>query len=330
MGFVTNNFAHTFSRPLLAMRLVASLVASLPLLIFVKPTPMLSTTEIWPWLKWRLPVHFFLTLGVLHGFAVLWSLHILIWLPVFLIVYGFMALIITKYGIRNIVAQKEKVEQKHLYDYTDELERQYNSIRKFEHDYQNILLSMKGYLDEDDLPGLKQYYISKVEVASEAITKNHFALRDLDKIKVREIKSILAAKLGLAQRAAIEATFEANEVIDHFSLDSVKLVRILGIILDNAIEALIGLEKGKLFVGCFKWESGIYFIVQNTCPPDMPEFHMLWKPDFTTKGKGRGLGLSNLLEIVASLPAATLETDIADGSFIQKLIIAPEEERSKA
>jgi len=47
----------------------------------------------------------------------------------------------------------------------------------------------------------------------------------------------------------------------------------------------------------------------------------LWEQNFSTKGKRRGLGLVNLLEIVGSLPNVTLETEIEGGVFVQKLII---------
>ena len=217
-------------------------------------------------------------------------------------------------------------EQKSLLYYTEALERQQIAVQKFKHDYQNILLSMRGYIEEKDLAGLEAYYSSKVEAVSEIITKDQFALQSLYKIKVREIKSILTAKLMMAQNMDldIQTTFEANEDIDSIPIDSVVLVRMLGIILDNAIEALTELGGGTLFVGCYKWEAGITFIVQNTCPPDTPPLHALLQPGFSTKGEGRGLGLSNLSEFVNAHPSLTLGTSVQDGVFIQRLFIGNE------
>ena len=219
--------------------------------------------------------------------------------------------------------QAKEAEQQSLERYTTELERNQTAIRKFKHDYQNILLSISTFLDEGDLDGLKQYYEDNIVTASQIIATNDIALEGLSKIRMREIKSILAAKLMMAQNLGIAATFEADEEIDHIPMDSVTLVRMLGIILDNAIEELVTIGEGRLFVGCFRSGKSVIFIVQNTCRADMPDLHQLLQAGFSTKGEGRGLGLGNLLELADAQPNIALETGIENGNFIQKLMIGP-------
>ena len=251
-----------------------------------------------------------------HG----WSWHIISAMIVTLLI-----LIGLFFYIRSITQkheqQQQELEVKSLQHYTEELERQHTSIRKFKHDYQNILVSMSAFLEEGDLEGLRKYYSTKIEPTSQIISSDDLVLEKLSKIKVREIKSILAAKLMLAQNAGISTRLEAYEVIDDIPADSVMLVRMLGIILDNAIEESTKFEHGSLWVACFKNETNISFIVQNTCHADAPELHHIWEPGFSTKGEGRGFGLSNLLELVSSLPNATLETSIEEGKFTQVLVI---------
>ena len=215
-------------------------------------------------------------------------------------------------------------EQRSLQFYTDELERQQIAVQNFKHDYQNILLSMKTFIEESDWAGLEQYFSSKIESASKTIVKDSFALQDLHKIKVREIKGILAAKLVLAQNMGLHVSFEADGDVNHIPLDSVALVRMLGIILDNAIDALVELGRGKLWVGCFKEEEDLLFIMQNTCRSDIPPPHLLEQRGFSTKGEGRGFGLSNLFEIAKSFPNVLLETRVVEDNFIQKLTIIQE------
>ena len=228
---------------------------------------------------------------------------------------------------RNNRRQKE-AEQRSLQYYVNELEQQQAAMQKFKHDYHNILMSMDVYIQDKDIAGLEQYFSSKIKPASETITKNNFALQGLGKIKVREIKSIIAAKIMQAQsmNTDIDIKFEANEDIEHIPIDSVALVRMLGIILDNAIEALTELGSGKLFVAVHKWEAGITFTVQNTCSTDMPPVYQVLKPGFSTKDKSRGIGLSNLMEIVDANPNVIRETKIENGSFIQRLLIENGEE----
>jgi len=226
-------------------------------------------------------------------------------------------------------AEQEKIEQKSLLLYTDELEKHQLAVRKFKHDFQNILLSLDAYIQDKDLAGLDDYFSSKIKVASAAITKDEFTLASLSKIKVREIKSILTAKLLLAQSANmdIRTTVEVSEEINYIPLNSVALVRMLGILLDNAIEALVELGGGELRVSCLSWDAGITFVVQNTCSPQVPPPQQLWQMGFSTKGKGRGLGLFNLSELVDAHPNVTLGTTIGEHDFKQELLIEFAEER---
>ena len=235
-------------------------------------------------------------------------------------------LLIIFYFYAKVINTKHEQQRKDdayqsLQYYTDELERQQIAVRKFEHDYRNILSSLDSFIEEDDFAGLKQYYMSKIKATSEIITQNHFALVALNKIKVKEIKSILSSKLMIAQSKSIDATFEADAEINHIPVDSVLLVRMIGIIMDNAIEELTELGFGTLRVGCFKEGEEMLLIVQNTCRPDMPPLGQLRQSGFSSKGKGRGFGLSNLFEIADSIPNLFLDTSIIENNFIQKITI---------
>jgi len=221
----------------------------------------------------------------------------------------------------KLALRQKEVEQENLQYYMSEIERQQTAMRRFKHDYQNILISIDSFLEEDDLDGLKHYYATKIKAVSDVITNSTFALEGLSKIKVKEVKGLLAAKLMLAQNLGIDTKFEADGEIDHIPIDSVALIRMLGIIMDNAIEELEALGQGALLVACFKVGTSVNFVVQNTCRPDIQPFRELKQPGFSTKGEGRGIGLDNLSEIAGSHANVTLLTNIAEGNFVQKLII---------
>ena len=222
-------------------------------------------------------------------------------------------------------AQRKEDEQKALQFYTSEIEHQYTAVRKYQHDYQNILSSLYAFIEEGDMEKLREYYMSNIAKTSEVIKRDKFALEALSKINVMAIKGILAAKLMKAQSLGINTMFEAKDEIDSVYVDSTVLVRMLGIIMDNAIEELEQIKDGKLVAGCYKLGEGITFVVQNTCRPDTPELYLLEKEGFSTKGEGRGLGLSNLSELAAIYENIALSTSIEDGNFIQKLRIEREE-----
>ncbi|MCL2426593.1 MAG: GHKL domain-containing protein [Oscillospiraceae bacterium] len=204
----------------------------------------------------------------------------------------------------------------------DEIEQQQTATRKFKHDYQNILLSLEGFFESNDFPGAKDYYYSQIKATSEIITKDNFTLDRLIQIKIPEIKGLLIAKLMMAQSNGINTSVEVEDIIDNISIDSVAIVRMLGIILDNAIEELRELDSGKLAITCYKINTGVIFVVENTCRSDIQALHELEQYGFSTKGNGRGLGLNNLSELVAANASnVALQTSIVDGCFIQKIVV---------
>jgi len=220
----------------------------------------------------------------------------------------------------KITMRQKEAEQAILQDYMHYTENHPTAMRKLVHDYQNILLPVYGFVQTEDWAGLKEY-MPKIKEASAIIAKGEFALEGLCKINVREVRVLLAAKLTQAQNLGISTAFEAHEEIDHINADSVALIRMLGIVLDNAIEELDALGTGELLVACYKVGDGVTFVVQNTCRAGIPPLHELERPGFSHKGRGRGLGLSNLAELVAGCDNIALQTDIEGGNFTQKLCI---------
>jgi len=217
---------------------------------------------------------------------------------------------------------RKEEEQVNLLYYTSAIEKQYTEIRKFRHDYENILTSLQSFIMEKDYAALETYYFEKLKPASDRLILNKFQLEPLSRIDIKEVKSILAVKLMSAQVEEIEVKFEVPKVIDKLPIDTVALVRMIGILLDNATEELKKLGTGVLSVGLLKGEGYVEFIVQNTCSLDIPPLNQLKQIGFSTKGEGRGLGLPNLIELVHENPLISLETRIEQGQFIQVVTIA--------
>jgi len=218
-------------------------------------------------------------------------------------------------------AERIEIESQAMTYYTTEIEKQFTNMRKFKHDYENILASMDSYFREDNYEQLKEYYYSEVKVTSNNLTQYNFSLENLSRIKVKAIKSILATKLMIAHEEGITFNVEVKEEIKSIPISLITLVRMLGIILDNAIEELATLGEGKLMIGVWNEGKNVTFVVQNTCRSSIEKVHELEKIDFSTKGEGRGIGLSNLSELVGEQTNVLLETSIIRGQFIQKLEI---------
>lgn len=221
----------------------------------------------------------------------------------------------------TLVAQKKEIEYQTMQLYTAELDKQYQEIRKFRHDYINILSSMESYMEAEDMAELKAYYTEHIQPTRTIFSEHFLKLNDLQKIENAAIRSIFMTKLLLAQEKGIPVSLEISEPIQlPATIDPIIFVRILGILLDNAIEELENLQQGTLEVAIFTIAKDCLFIIQNTARADIEPLHQLKATGFSTKGSHRGLGLSTVNELVQQIPNLLLETNI-DKQFTQKLTI---------
>ena len=218
----------------------------------------------------------------------------------------------------------ERVERENIQNHLKELEHQFTSIRKFKHDYQNILASMETFFLEKKLSELETYFFEKVMPTFEAVSSNNFVFEALSKIKISEVKSLISAKIVVAQNISqdVKVSFEAPDEIEEVFIDSITLVRILGILLDNAIEELEILSEGNLAIACFNDKDSVVFIIQNTYNSNLPTIQMIKSSGFTTKENHSGLGLHILEELQEVYPNISLSTIIDEYTFTQKLTIS--------
>ena len=133
-----------------------------------------------------------------------------------------------------------------LQEYTRNLEVMCNNLRLFKHDCINILTSMSGYIENGDMEELKTYFEGKILPTRNLIAQGDYKLNQLSNIGILEIKSLLSAKMIYAHETGIDVTIDIPDFAAEFSMDTVDLARILGIFLDNAIEAALETAHPKV------------------------------------------------------------------------------------
>lgn len=216
----------------------------------------------------------------------------------------------------------KRVEMEQILHYTQHLEQNYLEIQKFKHDYKNILLSIEILIREQYMEKLAQYYKKYIEPTKHEIDTNFSYLTDLRMVQVPEIKGIFFSKLMRAQGLGIQTNFICRQEISDFYMDSLILVRSLGIILDNAIEEVItSTVPGKITINCTNEKDKIQIFITNTCRKNMPELREMEQDGFSTKGKNRGLGLPNLKKLLSPLRHVTLDTVCEACNFTQIITI---------
>ena len=243
---------------------------------------------------------------------------------IFISILLFFAIVIILISINTLreMRYKQSLEEiETYYEYTLQIESINNEMRKFRHDYVNILTTMSEYIRENDMDGLKTYFNDNIVPMKDNLQMNSIKINGTDNLKVRAIKGLVTTKILQAQEKNIPISIEVPELIDHIEMNTVDLSRIIGIIIDNAIEASEELEDALIRIAFINVETSVMFIVMNKCKEDMPKIHELFQDSFSTKGDNRGLGLTTLKDITDTTENVLLDTTIENGYFVQKVEI---------
>lgn len=230
-------------------------------------------------------------------------------------------LLLSAFALREMKYKRKLQEIEAYYEYTLRIESINNEMRKFRHDYVNILTTLSDYIREDDMPGLRKYFNENIVPMKDKLKTRSIKMNGIEKLKVREIKGLITTKIIQAQEKRIPISIEVPDEIDRISMNTVELSRIIGIIVDNAIEASENLEEPLINIAFIDNEEAVTFIVMNKCSDDIPKIHELFEQGFSTKGDNRGLGLSTLKELTDSNENVLLDTVIENGYFVQKVEI---------
>ena len=243
---------------------------------------------------------------------------ILVGLIIFLSILIF---VLSSFTLREMKYKRNLEEIETYYEYTLRIESINNEMRKFRHDYVNILSTLSEFIREDDMQGLKKYFNEQIVPLKDNMKTRSFKLNGIEKLKVREIKGLITTKILQAQEKEIPISIEVPDEIDKIDMNTIEFSRITGIIIDNAIEASEALEDPLIRIAFIDNEESVTFIVMNKCSDNTPKIHELFEEGFSTKGDNRGLGLSTLKELTDENENVLLDTVIENGYFVQKVEI---------
>ena len=218
---------------------------------------------------------------------------------------------------KEIALKQKKFEQKHLQTYTDEIVELYNEIRGFRHDYAGMLVSMQMAIDSGDLQEINRIYNEVLVKANQKLRSEKYTYFDLNNIEDSALRSLIAQSIVYARKNDVEFTLEVKDVITRLSMDLLDLVRIMSILLNNAVEGAADSYLKQMEVAVIKMDFETVIVIQNSCKITMTPSEDLFALGFSTKGRNRGLGLNNVKEILDKYDNIILETEMEDNTFRQ-------------
>ncbi|MCT6926323.1 GHKL domain-containing protein [Metasolibacillus sp.] len=222
---------------------------------------------------------------------------------------------------KNKEIKQREIAQQQFNVYIQSLEKVNMDMRKFRHDYNNILLSMRELIDQQDMENLQQYFYQNILPLEQNTLFENKLIGQLGKIEVMELKSLLSSKLLYASSAPIPIELEIPQPITAIAMESIDLTRIIGILMDNAIEASQEITQPQIHLALFQTEEETIIVIENNFYVQGFDITSLFENSFSTKGEGRGIGLTTVRELLYKYPHAILNTQVEGNRFIQELQI---------
>ena len=126
----------------------------------------------------------------------------------------------------------EDLEKEKLYNKT--LQILHDNIRAFKHDFSNIIAGIGGYVETNDIEGLKKYYRQLLQDCKQV---NNLSSLNPDTINNPAVYAVLANKYYKADNLGIKISLESFIDFNKLHMEIYEFTRILGILMDNAIES---------------------------------------------------------------------------------------------
>lgn len=195
-----------------------------------------------------------------------------------------------------------------------------DKIRAFRHDFNNIIQALGGYIQAKDIDGLEKYYSQLLKDCQEVTNLSGL---NPESINNPAIYSLIASKYYLATEKGIE--FDLDIFMDLTSIDMkiYEFCRILGILLDNAIQATQECEEKHITVTIRKDNrcKRQLLIVENTYKEKDIDTEKIFEKGYSTKEGNTGLGLWEVRQILLKNTNLNLFTSKDDKYFKQQLEI---------
>lgn len=220
---------------------------------------------------------------------------------------------------------KENMKSKEMSDKYNELlstvdtfEKELITKRKIIHDFKNQLIVINGYADN---PEKLKAYLSEI-IKDQRNIPNSKLLLNVEKLP-SGLKGLIYYKFSNLD-SNINASIDIKNSLKKYESISPKLnkdcLKILGVFIDNAIEAVKNEKEKYINLEFIKQKEQIIITVRNTCTSRV-NIKDLTKNGFTTKGKNHGYGLSLVSDIVRKDDSLDIKFECDDDIFSATLVI---------
>ncbi|MBP5437797.1 MAG: Spo0B domain-containing protein [Treponema sp.] len=173
-------------------------------------------------------------------------------------------------------------------------------MRANNHDFTNKLHVILGLIQIGEYEKAQNYIQNISIIQRETVT---FVMHNIEN---PSLAALLIGKIARASECNVKFSLKENSCYKEKDIDipSEALVTITGNLIDNALDAMNRSHKEckELSIGIYSKPGDLLLIVQDSgpgIPKDIRE--AIFEKGFSTKGKGRGLGLYHTKQLILSL-----------------------------
>ena len=228
----------------------------------------------------------------------------------------------------------EKIAKKYdeLLDIMKNYESDIEEQRTLIHETRNELTTIRCKIKDKEKESEIIEYIDSI--MGDKVSSNMSRFSKFKYLPSNGLKGFFYYKFTEAERKGINVSINISKQIENSFLGKLDtknfkdLARVIGVYLDNAIEASSISEEKKLGIEIYLIKKNIEIIISNTYGNNI-DSEKIGKERYSTKGKNRGHGLLFVKRILTENKFITSENQVTDRLYIQKIIITNEKKKDQ-
>ena len=211
-----------------------------------------------------------------------------------------------------------------LLEFMTTYEKEVEKQRVLRHETKNEFLTIRGKIHDKQnskeiISYIDEILKEKIEVKQEEYAKFGY-------LPANGIKGLCYLKIQEAQDKGISTSINISKRIENSNIykldikEQRNLGKILGVYLDNAIEASLDSKDKRIGIEAYLIKNECQIIISNSYNKNI-NLNKVGKEKYSTKGKNRGHGLLLVKYITSNNNIFDTTTDITDKLYVQKIAI---------
>lgn len=237
----------------------------------------------------------------------------------FILLFAFLILSIYSFT-RMIKLANTRKDLECAEEYNKSLEILYDNVKGFKHDFDNIISTLNGFIENNDINDLKTYFN---EIKKDCKITNNLSIINPRTINNPGIYSLLNNKYFKAINLGITFEFEYFIDLNKLEINLYELSRMLGILIDNAIEEAEKCNDKIVKVSFIRENRNnrSIILIQNTYSNKDVNTENIFDKGISGKENHSGIGLWEVRNYIKKSKNLDLFTSKTEKFFKQELSI---------